>query len=392
MERRILLVFNIRSNIGRDQLSGVFRFMGEHAGWIPKLISSMDDFTPEVVENVERKGYDGNIINDTGASGTIARLKNSPLPLAVLGIMAPELKARRQAVVFTTHDNPSSGRLAAEKFFSHGEFASFCYVHPQNVPDWSRQREKGFAVELKRRATCVQLKSFSLVDSGKNPLDALRDLPRPTAVLAANDLCAMEILQFCKSNGIIVPKEVSVIGAGDDEIICEHTSPPLSSIRFDFVKDGYDASVALEKMISSRRHRNASRKIVCYPNGISERESTAPVAPSASLVRRAMEFIKANACKGISSHDVASALNVSESLLSLRFRELPKTSVLNLINNTRLEAVKQLLTATSRTITEITRQTGFRDVNNLKRLFRQRMGMSMREFRKRNAARQPPSD
>ena len=79
--------------------------------------------------------------------------------------------------------------------------------------------------------------------------------------------------------------------------------------------------------------------------------------------------------------DIVSYLGVSRSLIDLRFRQVCGISVLQDILNVRLAEVRRQLAKTSHTILQIGRDCGFNDPDNLKRLFKSRYGMSMREFR-----------
>ena len=83
--------------------------------------------------------------------------------------------------------------------------------------------------------------------------------------------------------------------------------------------------------------------------------------------------------------DVAQELHVSRRLLSLRFAELQGISVHDAIVRQRLSEVKHLLKNTRLPIMKITGRCGFGNVNYLKRLFKDRFGMTMREWRMSHA-------
>ena len=52
----------------------------------------------------------------------------------------------------------------------------------------------------------------------------------PTAVIATNDALAVGALVACRKEGIAVPEQVSITGAGNSEIGASQ-SPPLTGIR-----------------------------------------------------------------------------------------------------------------------------------------------------------------
>jgi DNA-binding LacI/PurR family transcriptional regulator len=70
-------------------------------------------------------------------------------------------------------------------------------------------------------------------ESGRAAAAKLLGVPesdRPTAILAANDLMAVGVLQYCLTNGIGVPEQVSIIGF-DDIPISSLVSPGLTTMR-----------------------------------------------------------------------------------------------------------------------------------------------------------------
>ena len=77
----------------------------------------------------------------------------------------------------------------------------------------------------------------------------------------------------------------------------------------------------------------------------------------------------------------AKALGVSQSLLTLRFREFAGGTVMDALIDARIAQAKRLLATTKRPIREVTVASGFRNPNYMKGVFRRKVGMSMREWR-----------
>ena len=73
----------------------------------------------------------------------------------------------------------------------------------------------------------------------------LQSLPRPLAVFACNDVRGRQIIDACGQSGLSVPEEVAVIGVDDDEVICELSNPPLSSVQPDTLRFGYEGAALL---------------------------------------------------------------------------------------------------------------------------------------------------
>ncbi len=78
---------------------------------------------------------------------------------------------------------------------------------------------------------------------------SLEDIP--TGVFAANDLIAIGALSAIEEKGLMVPKDISIVGF-DDIWVTSKLSPPLTSIRFQLFDMGYLASKILIQKIQGK--------------------------------------------------------------------------------------------------------------------------------------------
>lgn len=211
----------------------------------------------------------------------------------------------------------------------------------------------------------------------------LKRLPRPAAIMAADDSVAMDVLQACSAARLRVPSDIAVLGVDDEDFICENTTPPLSSIRPNFIEAGRLAAETLERMMrgGSQRRGEPTEITVKGENEVIRRASTTREASSGPLVQRAIAFIRQNAKRGIGVRDVVAHLRVSRSLADLRFREVRGESILSVITTARLTELKTQLANTDTPIGEITRSLGWTSENYPKNLFRKKFGISMKEYR-----------
>lgn len=69
-----------------------------------------------------------------------------------------------------------------------------------------------------------------------------------TAILCSHDLLAKGVLDHCRATGIRVPEDVSIVGF-DDLPLCEHTTPPMTTIRQDRTQLGKSAYCALSSLM-----------------------------------------------------------------------------------------------------------------------------------------------
>ena len=52
-------------------------------------------------------------------------------------------------------------------------------------------------------------------------------------MLDTNYRCSKDLLDACQRAGIGVPEDVAVVGAENEETLCDFATPPLTSVRFD---------------------------------------------------------------------------------------------------------------------------------------------------------------
>ena len=160
----------------------------------------------------------------------------------------------------------------------------------------------------------------------------------------------------------------------------------LKVIEPDFEREGYEAMQAVIRMLSGQP---VSPSIRCGFRRLVARNTTFSENPGVNVIDRALEYIEKNATSGITVADVCAHMRISRRLLNLRFREHGATPPGQAIVKRRLEALRKLLSSSSLPISTICKRCGFGSENHPKKLFRQRYGMTMREFRSRHSF--PPS-
>ena len=275
---------------------------------------------------------------------------------------------------------------------SLGRFAAAAFVSSRAGDDWSAARERGFLgnfLDVSRHTFRTKTEPGS-DDDIKALSEWLAALPKPVAGMAAWDIRGMHVLNACRVAGIDVPRQVAVIGVGDDRLFCDFSTPPLTSITPDHVLEGQLAAKTIDEMMRGKCGMKP-RLVLNTAKRLVERESTRPLAPATTLVERALSFIADNASRNIKAGDVASALGVSRSLLDLRFKELRGETLAHAIASGRLGEVKRLLAGTGLSIRAITSTCGFANPNHLKNLFRRKFGISMREWRNEQKTQSKPT-
>jgi LacI family transcriptional regulator len=93
------------------------------------------------------------------------------------------------------------------------------------------------------------------LESGRDAARALLALAPPaTAVVCANDMMALGVMQECRSAGVAIPGDLSLIGF-DDIAIASLTEPALTTVSLSREELGREAVAALMATINHAGHR-----------------------------------------------------------------------------------------------------------------------------------------
>ena len=377
--KKVIIGLRLEGIIGRRLLSGILSYLDAVSDWDIRFAYGLEDLKRMA------PGANGLLVDHLSDELEFDRLFDIPIPTVRFNTKVPSAMDVRHAFVHV--DDGAIGFTAADYLFGLGSFRSFGFVPAHGNRFWSEKRGRAFALRLAQRGQ--DCRSYS-VGTGAPEEDIARlaewikALPKPTALFAAWDSRAVETLEACHKAHVNVPRQAVLIGVDNDEITCEHATPPLTSIEPDTEREGYEGARLLDLLM--RRHSPKHKRVILGPvKRIVERTSTRPPAPATQLIRRALDFIRSDAVKGIRPDDVAKRIGVSRSLLDLRFRELEGGTVGEYIQETRLTQLAGLVQRTRRSLTDLTRECGFPSVNSAKEIFRKRYGMSMRDYRKAHA-------
>lgn len=377
--KKVLVALSTANAAARQKLRGIYRYVTEGHDWDVQLVRSAGELTVGTIREAERNGIDGYILSIPETHSVLGAIAHVTTPVVAVEIDFHAFASRREGILHLRTDNAGIGRAAAAHLTKLGHFRSFAFIPDEQNRYWSQARGAAFCEFLS--AANAEVRSFEPprqgADFARSLSTFLDALPKPVGVFAAWDYVAAQTLSTCRELGLSVPEQVSIIGVDDDEFVCESVKPSLSTILVDREKQGHDAAVALEALMRGRRQPQAP---VCRVVRVVERESTAPLSPSGSLVERALRFIDRNVRQRLQPDDVARHLGVSRRLLDLRFAELASTTLAGAIRNRKLKEVERLLKTTSLSDTRIAAACGFANVNALRNLFRATRGRTMREF------------
>jgi LacI family transcriptional regulator len=131
-------------------------------------------------------------------------------------------------------DSLAAGTLAAEHLLALGH-ERLSFIGPVSSASAFRLRERGYATALRAAGFDSASEWWQRAEptvagglAGMNALLALSE--RPTAVFCANDLIALGAHKACALAGVVVPRDVSILGC-DDIDLGTLVTPELSSIN-----------------------------------------------------------------------------------------------------------------------------------------------------------------
>jgi LacI family transcriptional regulator len=373
----VALLIETSNSYARGLLRGIHAYLREHRPW--------SIYLPEL----GRGESPPNWLKSWGGDGIIARIENSRIARAVRDCRLPavDLSAGRLVpeLPCVETDNEEIARLALDHLFERG-FRNLAYCGDDRFP-WSLDRGRWFG-RLAAEAEC----SVSVYRGGSRRGAAaaweqeekelaawIRELPTPCGLMACYDIRGRQVLEVCRRSGIAVPDEIAVIGVDDDDLLCNLSDPPLSSVVPDTHRTGYAAADLLDQMMCGESVEPGVRLI--KPTGIVTRQSSDVLATADAEVSTAVRFIRDHACDGIKVEDLLRAVPISRRVLESRFRKMLGRTPHDEILRVQLERVKQLLEETDLPLAVIADRAGFKHVEYLSVVFKRHFHQPPSQYR-----------
>ena len=377
--KKLIVSLSSDSNAMRECIIGIFNYVNDGHPWEIRIVPdpfgrTNGGMTPKTIDAAMADGVNGIITGLDVYTAGFKRMVSSGLPL-VLNLTPPDWTPPKTAPISILHnDDISVGRMGARYLKGKGNFRSFAFVSLERKCFWSTFRNRGFRLELAKWGITPHM----FKRGQKTMSEWIASLPKPTAVMAANDCEAINVIETCRRNKIKVPDQVAVLGVDNDKFYCNATRPRISSVHPNHVELGRRAAVELDRLM-----RKLTPRIDIYipPIGLVERESTKAIPPSGHLIKEALSYINSQYKDGITVRSVAQHVGVSETLLRLRFRTTHGKSVRDVILDTKLKAAKALLENSKTPISHIAEECGFSSTCRMSHFFAKRTGLSPREWR-----------
>jgi LacI family transcriptional regulator len=382
---RIGLLIESSRGFGRQLLRGIVAYGRTHGPWT--FLNEERDLGTPLPENLKR----------WRPHGIIARLASQRLLQQVRAMHVPTVDLFREeglmAIPGVAENEKAVARVAVDHFLERG-FKHFAFCGLAGTW-WSKLRADNFAECLARHGhvasmfTCPRAaKTVGLAEVEAHSVRQasllarwIGDLPKPVAVMAANDMRGQQILSVCGEIGIAVPDEVAVLGVDNDDLQCELCDPPLSSIDTGAPRTGYEAAALLHRMIQGERPSLPRR----LPESVHlvTRRSTDVLAIADLDVAEAVRFVRQQALAGMDVERILSRLSFSRSTLGRWFRKWLGRTAAEEITRVRVNHVKELLVTTSLPLDKIAHLSGFQHVESMCRVVKRTVGQTAGQYRRR---------
>ena len=372
------------SPMSAERVSGIARYAKEH-GW-NLMIQDRLGHTPLAWNG---DGILATLRSDPMTFRCIEKLMQRGIPLVDLTVSRPEINVPR-----VTSDHREIGRLSA-RHFAEREFRHIAWFSS----GWGNVHK----LRYQGLAEAGTEKPLKWVVADEIPVQRQNEWPsfvawircklaaagKPLAVLTYDETDAARLLYAAKELGVNVPEELAILSIGNNPLVCENQSVPLSSIDQNLERGGYEAAALLDKLMSRRTSRHAikqssnpnNRTILIPPQGVVTRRSTDVVAVADPTIRNALLFISSHLGEAIGAPQIADALGCRRAELDRLFRTQLNRSVGEEIRRQRFARVKLLLQTTALSISKIARETGFCTPSHLTNAFKTAFRLSPKAWR-----------
>ncbi|HYG77465.1 MAG TPA: substrate-binding domain-containing protein [Planctomycetota bacterium] len=331
--------------------AGTQQYAQEH-GWESIVDEFADDRLPAAPGSPIP--YDGVIARATPKLALrAARLK---IPVVNVWLSSPA----RKNLPGVYPDYSDIGRMRAEHLLARGfrRFATLTSKH-----------NRGHAVEMQAfsaevsEAGCSCLSEtipLSISATLKQARTAERKIAAwmnawnpPVGVFVGDEAYGRIVAQMCRYRGWRVPQDVAIIAGANEETICEHLRPTLTSVEIGFERIGYEAARLLDRLMAGGSP--PAEPILLPAQSLVVRESTDFFAVDDELIAKALAYIATRSHQEIGPDDVADAVNMHTRTLQRHFHKLLGRPIATEIRRVRIERAKRELSQSNRPLAQIAR-------------------------------------
>ncbi len=368
---QVALLLETSREFGRGVIRGVSNYAKAHGPW--NFYINPADIQPHLPPS--RLWHIDAVLGRISQPRDLSQVLSQKIPVVWLGY------SDYPGPCYVRSNSPSVCRLVFEHL-QHRGFVRFAYCGEHTK--WGDERREDFL-------RCVQAARLEFHDfkatreHGKTLeqqlIDWLTALPKPIGLLAQDDLLARVVIDMCRFAGVSVPEQIAVIGVDNDELICNVSTPTLSSVSVNAELVGFRAASALDALM---RGEDPGPTVLVEPLGVISRQSTDTVGVDDPVVAEALRFIREHFAEKIAVSDLVRRVLVSRRTLELRFEKVVGRSPYEEIERVRLLRARELLVHTDMKIASISAKAGFASAQYMHQVFQRELAQTPGHFRVTN--------
>nr|WP_272214548.1 DNA-binding transcriptional regulator [Marinicella sp. W31]MDC2880169.1 DNA-binding transcriptional regulator [Marinicella sp. W31] len=386
-ERNIALIIETSNSYARGILHGIHEYARTRRGWTLYLTEH------------GRHEIDESFVGNWKFDGVIARIETDQMARIIKTMNVPtvDVSAARliEGIPWVETDDEAITHLALNHLRDCGlqNFAFF----GDPFYNWSIWRQHAFE-RILGHPDIIKSRIYNLPKREEPRVrwwtqrEAIRAwlnaLPKPVGIFACYDACGQQLVEICRYYGFMVPEDIAIVGVDNDELLCEITTPTMSSIIPNSFAAGAYAAEILDRLMLGEKL--SGRKHSVEPLGVRKRVSTDMLTVRDRHVAEAIAFIRKNAHKNIRVEDILAIVPLSRRVLEARFRKALDRTPHQEILRVRTNAVRELLLETDMSLSEISEALGIQHPEYLSVFFKKETGLTPREYREQVKGRALP--
>ncbi len=357
---------------GRQIISGIQRYALRHPDWFLILESDPAEFGVAAIASVTNPKQE-KMLRDSGKPVVNVSFANGRVRFPRVGV-----------------NDAAAGQAAARHLIERGLHHFACIASPGQA--FSEHRRVAFHRFISQAGLTSRDLLDDLAAAGvEDPWVVLSNmrgignwmatLPRPVGVFGVTDALASRAANGARLVGLSVPDELAILGVDNDELVCEGTNPPISSVQVPGEAIGQRAAEWIGRML--RGESVPDEPALLEPGGVVVRQSTNVLAVDDAEIAEALTFIRNHANEAIQVVDVASAVGVSRRALEQRLKSAIGRTPLQEIIRQHVDRAKMLLATTDLSIADVAAQSGFTSYRRLCDVFRKHEQTTPSAYRRR---------
>jgi LacI family transcriptional regulator len=379
--RQVAVLVETEDSWGCSVIRGIADYSQDHGHWNLLIDPRDHEQRPLLPDQWEGDG----IIARIGSRTQLDQIRNRKEPKINVDTVFDGLDGIYDVIT----DDEQRAEIALAHLRDRG-FEEFAYFAPPSVK-YSNKRGQAFIEAVTKAGyRCREYRPGYRVgrkigweEQQRRVGRWLKSLPTRTAVFTVDAHRGRQLAEICYWSGIRVPDHVAILAGDTDDLMCNVSTPPLSSLALAGRRIGYEAAALLDRLMQGERPEEKTYKIA--PQGVISRQSTDILSIDDESVVRALRFIQVHAFQDIVVKDILAEVPISRRSLEIQFQHYLGRSPAEEIRRVRLEKGKELLARSDFSIGEIAVACGFANTTRFGVAFRKRYGQTPLAYRKQVA-------